>query len=475
VTADPRQSRGFGLDLGPLRRLSRLIDAEVAFGLSSKIANAVFGLGSVVLVGHFLSPSDQGFFFTFLSLAGLWMVVDLGLNTALIQFTSHECAAIGSAANDDERDRARSRLVSIGRFGLCWFLVGALAFLILGGIGGEVFFHHVPGGGETARGPWLLLAVAVACDIVFLPAWSTLEGAGYVQSVYRYRTYRMVCLAFGTWTVLALGGGLWSLPCGYLAMLPLSIFTAFHRHRSFFAQFLAPTPHAGVNWLRELMPLQWRLAVTWLAGYMVFWATTPICMKILGPVAAGRIGMALSLAIGIGSIGSGVVMVKFRQFGTLVALRRWKELDRLVLRQGAASVALILMGSAAVFAVAADLNAFDRPFANRLPTLLVLGGILLANLLLQATLPMAAYLRAHKREPFVWLTVGQSALTMLGVAILGARFGEIGVALAYLMSVVFFVCPVATAIFVHCRKEWHAAKKIEPAVGALVDQADIQG
>jgi len=439
------------------RRVARWFDAEILFGVLSKFASAIYGLGSVILVGHFLSPMQQGFFFSLMSFATLSMLVDLGLNTALIQFTSHECARADAATTDEERDEARSRLVSIGRFAMRWFCCASVAFFVVGGIGGELFFVSLPGGEEVVWGPWPLLAAAIACDVALLPAWSLLEGAGYVREVYSYRTGRMIFLALGTWTVLALGGGLWALAFGYIAVFPLSISMAL-RHRTFFGQYFAPSVRGRVSWLNEMMPLQWRLAGSWLAGYLTFWSTTPICMKLLDPVSAGRIGMALSLAMGIGSVGDALVMVKFRQFGTLVVLRRWRELDRLALRQGLAAAALTLMGSVCVFLSAAILDALGDPFAQRLPTLPTLATIFVANLLLHATVPMVAYLRAHKREPFLWPSVALTVVMVSTIIILGALDGEFGVAMAYLITSALYV-PGAVVLFTYCRRAWHRAMR----------------
>ncbi len=348
-----------------------------------------------------------------------------------------------------------SRLSSIARFGMSWFLVGAIAFLVLGGVGGQIFFDRVPGGAEVTRGPWPLLTIAAACDIAFLPIWSLLEGAGHVRSVYSYRTYRIVFLGLGTWGCMVSGGGLWSLPVGYLATIPLSVYWAFGRHGDFSRRYFARGGSAHVNWLKEMMPMQWRLGVVWAAGYAGSWLIVPMCLRLLGPVSAGRVGMALSLAMGVTSVGGAVVLVKSRRFGALVALRRWAELDRLALRQGLMSLALLSFGGIAVFLADVFLSHTGHPFAARLPSLPATAGLLAGTIAMNATLPMAVYLRAHKREPLVWLTIGQACLVILGVATLAPRFGEKAVALSYLVTAVLFVWPVETTIFLHLRRKWH--------------------
>jgi hypothetical protein len=146
--------------------------------------------------------------------------------------------------------------------------------------------------------------------------------------------------------------------------------------------------------------------------------------------------------------------VKFARFGHLVAIRKFPELDRMVLRQGLISVVLAMAGSAVVlFAVWLGIREGVR-FVQRLLPLGVIAIFMLGAISQQCTLPLAYYLRAFKREPFMWLSVVTSMVLATTIIVLGRLFGVVGFAIAYAGSTIFLAVPGAWLIFYHRRREW---------------------
>src|SRR4029077_14212679 len=70
--------------------------------------------------------------------------------------------------------------------------------------------------------------------------------------------------------------------------------------------------------------------------------------------------------------------------------------------------------------------------------------------------PMGVYLRAHKREPYMALSVIIGLLTGLVAWILSKQQVGAGVIAAGYMAVAVLVSlPMGLLIFYRCRKEWH--------------------
>jgi len=434
----------------------RALDAESMLGIVGKFTNSACYLVSALLTTKFLTLPQQGFFFTLLSFATLTVVVELGLSTVIIQFVSHELAGLETAGDAINRAKALSRLRSIGRFAVIWFWTGALLFWVVVGPSGYLFLRNVAGSSSVLPGPWTMMVTLVSLDLATFPCWAMLEGARRIKSVYAYRAVKALVLGVGTWTALSFGLGLWALPIGFLCALPLALWPL-RANWDFFTLLLTPPGREVVRWRAEILPLQWRLAMSWVAGYFANWAITPIALKMLGGAVAGQLGLTWTLATGITTIASSVILVKFTRFGHLVATRQFPELDRMVRRQGLISVALAMAGSAVVLLLDWVAIREDIPFAHRLLPPGVVAIFMGGAIIQQCMLPLAYYLRAFKREPFMWLSIATSMAQAAAIIVLGRLFGVVGFAIAYTGSTIFLTVPGACLIFHYCRQKWTQA------------------
>ena len=64
------------------------------------------------------------------------------------------------------------------------------------------------------------------------------------------------------------------------------------------------------------------------------------------------------------------------------------------------------------------------------------------------------YLRAHKKEPFLFISIGGGLMTGLLVWVLGRKFGPIGAGASFLF-ISMVLLPFAFRIWLRCRREWH--------------------
>ena len=105
--------------------------------------------------------------------------------------------------------------------------------------------------------------------------------------------------------------------------------------------------HAGthrIRWNQEVWPFQWRIAVSWLCGYFLFWIFNPVLFAFRGPVEAGKMGMSLSLANAIQAIAVSWVSTKSAPFGTLIARKEYRRLDQTFFQALRQSFAVSLAG-----------------------------------------------------------------------------------------------------------------------------------
>lgn len=99
------------------------LDGAVTYTCLARFINIVGSTGTVLLVVRFLSPLEQGYYYTLLSLVSLQMVFELGFSFVVQQLAAHECVhleinADGSISGDGV---AHVRLASTLQLSLRWY------------------------------------------------------------------------------------------------------------------------------------------------------------------------------------------------------------------------------------------------------------------------------------------------------------------------------------------------------------------
>ena len=430
----------------------------VIYGSSARIWSMLTGAITLLLVAKFFTPAVQGFYYTFISLTAVQVFFELGLTQVVIQFAAHEWASLRfHATGHVEGDLvALSRLSSLARFVNRWFAVASGLFFV--GILAAGWFAFYDAKVQIAwQWPWVALCMVVAIDLWTLPLWSLLEGCNQINSIYGLRLLRAVIGSVVAWPLIAAGAGLWALPLATGFSLLVVTVMLFQRHGGFFKSLLQnePTQNHVISWRGELWPMQWRIAVSWLSGYFCFYLFVPVLFKFHGPVPAGQMGMTLNVITAVSSIASMFVQTKVPSFGILIAQRKWAELDSLALRIGVSSVLITLLGSIALFFIVLWLNLFGYSLAHRILPPFTLSLFLVATVIMQVTMPMSTYLRAHRREPLMWISLASGLLIGGAVVLSGIYWGAAGMGWSYLLVTLLFSFPTVCWKFWQCRAEWH--------------------
>lgn len=443
-----------------IRSLARRIEMGPATGFG--VLTRIWGLGSgavtLLLIASRFSRELQGYYFTFSSLLALSVFLEMGLGQVILQFASHEWSQLGLSqerqiVGDPE---SLSRLVSLGQFSIRWFfVVGGLVAVGLGAAG-LIFFSHSSQAGINWVAPWLALCILTAVNICLTPLWSLLDGCNQVDETYRFRFVSGCLSTFTIWVAILLGASLWTAALSTIVQLISAAVFLYRRFRHFFRPFLSPAKMGTVKWRAEILPLQWKIAISWLSGYLFFSLFTPALFKFQGAVAAGQMGMSWGIVNALSSISTTWILTKVPRFGVMVAIKDYKALDRLTFRSGVASTIVAFCGSIAIEGLVFLLYAFHHPLANRLLLPLPTGLFLIATVLMQISQAQSAYLRAHKKEPMMGLSVACGLLVCLLTLLLGRRFGATGMAAGYLSVVALIVLPIGTIIWSRCRAIWHA-------------------
>lgn len=432
------------------------VDRVVVFGIAARVWQFAAAPITLLLIVRHMTPEVQGYYYTFASLLALQSFVELSLSVVVLNFASHEWTHLAvdeSGQIIGDRD-ALSRLVSLGQFIFKWYAFASVLFVAGVGTAGYVFFSQVDSG-VTWKGPWMLLVVLTGLVLWALPFSSLLEGCNQIANVQKFRVSQTVLSSLALWGVLLVGGGLWAAAAATAVMVLRDVYLLGFYYRRWFLPFLSEPTGARMRWKAEIWPVQWRLAVVALGNYFAFSLFTPVMFYYHSAATAGQMGMTWTLALAIQGVALMWVYAKVPMFGTLVAQRDYSQLDKLWLRTSRISLVVVCLGGAGLCVVVWLFNLFDLPYKTRLLAPLPTALLSISIVGLQVLNCVGAYLRAHRQEPLMAMSLSTSFLIGLAVWLLGSRFGPLGASLGLAVVVTAIGVPWATAVLLARRAEWH--------------------
>ncbi len=437
------------------------VDRPAFFSILSKAWLIITGPITIILIIIKFSPELQGYYYTFSTLLALQVFVELGLGVVIIQFASHEWSRLsitekGFIAGSEE---ALSRLGSLARLSLRWYAVGAAFLILFLGIGGYVFFLESQKSGISWVFPWFSLCFLTGINLCLAPIWSLLEGCNQLAELYFFKFWQGLLVNLSIWIAILSGAGLFALSVSSIMFLACGLFFIKYKYWYFFRSlFFLNAKGPRIKWYKDIFPMQWRIAVSWVGGYFVFSLFTPVLFKFHGSVVAGQMGMTWNLVGIVIWISSAWLAPKIPRFGMLIAKKDYETLDKLFFKMTrVVLIVSVILGLSIWFGIFLLYN-FHSKFAVRFLPPLTVAIFLLAQIIVSVSLPASGYLRAHKKEPLVFLSVMAGALIGGLTIILGKYYSAAGVAMGYLI-VNIIIIPLVFVTWQYCRISWHSNLK----------------
>jgi hypothetical protein len=446
--------------LASLKHLMGL-DRAIALTVIGRFWSALAGTLTILLIARYLTPKEQGYYYTFYGLVALQIVFELGFSFVILQLAAHERASLSFSPDGAvEGDTiAHSRLASVLQNAVRWYFAAGLVMASVLIPAGFIFFkaHQTAGATVAWKVPWCLLVIAAMLAFQIDPVFSFLEGCGFIAEVAQRRLAQAVLGSLLAWAAMLTHHGLYSPAMVILGQVGVGLaFLLSRRHRHLLEGLLFyPVREHFVGWKREIWPFQWKIAISWMCGYFIYQIFSPVLFAYQGPVAAGQMGMSLNIATAIGSVALAWMNTKASPFGAMVAQGRFADLDRLFFRTLWQSTVVLAIG-AAIFFFALLVGEHSYPqLANRVLPVWAFSLLLLNMILNHIIVSQALYLRAHKQEPFLVPTIISAVLIAAFTLFLGKNYGANAVVVGLVLQGILFALPSGTYIFITKRRLWH--------------------
>lgn len=438
------------------------LDRAIAFTVLGRVVQGLGSVGSVLLIVHFLTAAEQGYYYALWSLVALQSVFELGFSFVILQVAAHERAHLefhpdGSITGSES---SHARLASLLQRAVKWYTSAAVVMGIALMVGGMRFFslHQQP----QAPNIWIvpLRVTVIACAITFSigPVLSFLEGCGQVAQVARMRFFQSTVSVAASWTAMLSHHGLFSpamvlLGQGFVASLLL-----YSRRRLLVPLLKMHVAGRGISWKREVWPFQWKIAISWMCDYFIFQLFTPVLFAFRGPVEAGRMGLSMNIVTQIGAMMLAWMTTKAAPFGSMIAKKETPELDRMFFRTLRQSL-MLFSGAAALVLIGVLVAPYILPkISSRIEDWPIFLLLLLTALSSHVVQSEAIYLRAHKVEPFLVQSIVIASCTAASVVVFAKMSGALGISIAYFVVLGVAGVISATTIFRSKRNQWARAE-----------------
>ncbi|MDB5288277.1 MAG: hypothetical protein JWR05_3226 [Mucilaginibacter sp.] len=437
-----------------LRSIKLSITNDVIFTLLNSLWRIISGPVTLIFIPLFLTSEIQGFWYTFISLSALSIFADLGFTTIVTQFSAHEYAHIkfNQETRLFEGDKiAIKRIGSLLRFVVKWSLsVVVVGFPIILALGFLMFrgkSDHI----DWAL-PWCIFVFSSGLNFITGVILSFFEGCGQIAAIEKNKLIGSIASTISIATFLYTGFDLYALAFTYIITTSINIVLLYLRFGKLTLQIFKASKGFIINWKTEFLQLIWRYAISWSSGYFIFQIYTPLMFQFHGPVEAGKVGITIALVTAAYSIANVWIYVANPKLNMFASLRDWAAMDKLVLKSITLSVGTFIFGG--IFVLSGMHFFSGYPILHRFLGIVPMSFLFVAWTLLIIIYGLAVYLRAHKKEPLVVLSILSAVYIVITTFLVIKYMAPQYLFLGFLTAQIWGL-PVTIFLFIKKRKEWH--------------------
>jgi len=283
------------------------------------------------------------------------------------------------------------------------------------------------------------------------------EGIGRISIAAKVRAFQGISTVLTLFAAMSLGLGLYSPGTAlFIGLLAGGISLWKANKQALLRIWALFDPTLKIQWTKDLWGFQWRMALSWVSGYLIFQFSTPVVFKLLGSVEAGKYGITQQVVNGISALSMAWATTRQARWCRWIAMNDRASLDtdfNATLKR----TVVVNVSFAAIFVGIMEIGkqfhpAYSERFAPLAVTLILLG----CGAANQIIFTQATYLRAHKQEPFLWISIAGAVLVGIGT-FLFAHMGIFAVATVYMSSTLVIGLGAGSCIFVSKKRKWQRA------------------
>ena len=421
--------------------------------VGQKVWQGFAGLITVILIAIYLTPVEQGWFYTFISIAALYSIFEMGISVAILQtsakFFVHLRWSKGGLVEGQQSGQFWGFLNQACRI---YYWIASLFFAGILLFGVAYFSSKDVDHTQLWLAPWIFMVAATSLSMLLIPYFATLEGGGQIHSVYLIRLIQGMAGSVICWLIIITGGALWASIAIPLAATVIGFTWLFLKQRCLLLGPRSTETKLPYAWSKEIWPLQWRISLSWICIYGMSQLATPLLFYYQDAVIAGQMGLSLALVHMLGIVAQSPITRRVPSMAQAVALQDWQWFDAVFKKDLLWSIALYVFGALCLIGA---YHLVERlGYGERLLPLNAFLGLIAFVFFFLMNHALAAQLRSFQKEPLVWVFLGGSLLILIGSVWAAKEYSAIGVVQVMLAIQALVVFPLAVFVWRKCNQQW---------------------
>lgn len=374
-----------------------------------RIIHAFFALVILYFIAQYLSPTQQGWYYTFLSFSALIFLFDFGLSIALvhisaIEFSKSKWGLNGVIIGGDTRRFEDFINIAFHKYIKLAFLYFFIIFPF-----GILYFNLSQSSQDIFWFiPWIIHIISAALSLLCFPFINIIEGTGNIKEIYKLKITQV---SLGT--ILCCFFIYLNYPLIAASMILLSLFLTttlwllIYRRNNLTSILRIKS---NFNWKENVSSFKNKVGLTFLGSYLFTQIYTPILFYYEDPSLAGKFGLSLAIANMIGIISSSWITINIPKMTKAVAEKEFIFFKRLFIESFLKSLMFLILSL--IFLIASYLFFKEYEIINRLLDFYSFIGLLMIILIMHIINSIVIYLRCFKEEPLVVIHFMCSVVTL---------------------------------------------------------------
>ena len=419
-------------------------DKAVVWSFFTLVARFIKGPITVFFVVRYLDLQQQGIWYAFLSLGALSVFAELGFTRIVSVFVSHEKHSLHERCGFLFGKKSHlDKLWSLVGYSLKMYLfIVPIAVVLLIVVGYFFFIDYA----RDIFYVWVIFSILTGFNLFLSLLQSIFIGLDNVELANKNIVTGTLLSGIVTWVSLAGGLLLWSLPISILFSVVISLFLLWRRTKRLVFQYFKNSGKCKVKWAKEIIPLQWRYAVSFISGYLSFQLYVPTIFHFEGAEKAGQFGLSYAFVSILLTVGSVWLNAHAPMMTIAIAKRNFNIARKQLNHDFVKGTFLFILGMGAILFTVYMMNLYQY-YNNRILSITDISLLLISQFSVLFIGFIGVYCRLFKEEVLLKLGLIQSAL-MIALLLFGLpRLGLTYVLMLIAIFQWFLFLPIAYKLF----------------------------